>query len=360
MDPLTQGLLGAVTAQLGFRRGIGRDASWVAAAAAVAADLDGFAAPMLQSMGCNGDDLAGLALHRGVSHSLLVVPVIALVFAWPWWRIRRKLAAGRDPPGAPPPFRLLYACTLAAALSHPLLDLLTSYGIQLFAPITDTRYAIDVVAIIDVFYTGILALTLTACKVTYLVRARPWRAMLVAAWIGFALSCAYLAAGRLLHDRAVRIARELAGGETIVRADAYPHLGSILLWRAVVETPDRWIVTRVHHLRDFSADPPRSAVVPKVDNQWTRAARALPEFAVYNWFAMERIRATYARRSGEHVVEFHDMRYSGDPGGVESLWPLRMTFDAAGKVRSVQRIFTFRKRRSAGLIREVWREVWTP
>ena len=359
MDPLTQGLLGAVTAQLGFRRGIGRDASWVAAAAAVAADLDSFAAPVLQSMGY-GDDLAGLVLHRGVSHSLLAVPVIALVFAWPWWGIRRKLAAGRDPPGTPPPFRLLYACTLVAALSHPLLDLLTSYGIQLLAPITDTRYAIDVVAIIDVFYTGILALTLAACGLTYLVGSRPWRAMLVAAWIGFALSCAYLAAGRLLHDRAVRIARRLAGGETIVRADAYPYLGSILLWRSVVETPHRWIVTRVHHLRDFSADPARSAVVPKVDNQWTRAARTLPEFSVYNWFAMGRIRATHERRGGEQVVEFHDMRYSADPGGVGSLWPLRVTFDAAGKVRGVRRIFAFRKRRSAGLIRKAWRELWTP
>jgi len=45
MDPLTQGLLGAVTAQLGFRRGIGRDASWVAATTAAAADLEGAPKP---------------------------------------------------------------------------------------------------------------------------------------------------------------------------------------------------------------------------------------------------------------------------------------------------------------------------
>ena len=40
MDTITQGLLGAVTAQLGFRQRIGRETTWVAAAAGIMPDLD--------------------------------------------------------------------------------------------------------------------------------------------------------------------------------------------------------------------------------------------------------------------------------------------------------------------------------
>jgi len=312
-------------------------------------------------MGYDVGDMSGMVFHRGLSHSLLMVPVIALIFAALWWFIRRKLLRKNTQDNRhPPTFRLLYACTFVAVLSHPLLDLLTSYGIQLFAPITRARYAIDTVAIIDVFYSSILIITLVACYVVRKVSRPACRTALIIGWAGFLLSCGYLAAGRALHNRAVNIARDLAGDVKIVRADAYPRLGSLLLWRTVVETPDSWQVAPVHHLRDFASNPPPLSVVPKVSNRWTRAARATEEFQTYNWFAMGRLRTTYVHLNGRNIVEFHDMRYSTDLDGTRSLWPLRVTLDTAGRVLKTERVFAYHRGRMGDFIRKAWREVWRP
>ena len=200
MDSITQAMLGAVTAQLGFRQRIGRDASWVAALAAYSPDVDSFVAPLARHMGYDVGDMSGMVFHRGLGHSLMMVPVIALIFAALWWFIRRKLLRKNTQDNRhPPTFRLLYACTFVAVLSHPLLDLLTSYGIQLFAPITSGRYAIDTVAIIDVFYSSILIITLVACYVVRKVSRPARRTALIIGWAGFLLSCGYLAAGRATH-----------------------------------------------------------------------------------------------------------------------------------------------------------------
>ena len=172
MDTITHALLGAVTAQLGFRHKIGRDATWLATLAAVTPDLDIFIGPILSLTGAENGQMGHAPYHRGLTHSLLMTPVIALVIAAAWWWFRRRTAdqdvhpAGGDmvthpevarqvqvrPPPRATPFLLLYACVFIAALTHPLLDFCTSYGTQLFAPLTNTRYAWDALPIVDIIY----------------------------------------------------------------------------------------------------------------------------------------------------------------------------------------------------------------
>ena len=81
MDPLTQGLLGAVTAQLGFRQRLGGAATWIAAITAMLADLDVVTGPIMRLAGARVDEFTLLNTHRALSHSLLAIPVIALVTA---------------------------------------------------------------------------------------------------------------------------------------------------------------------------------------------------------------------------------------------------------------------------------------
>jgi len=95
MDPLTQGLLGATTTQLGFRRKIGRDASWLAFLSALAPDLDVFSGPIRQLLGFDVNPFDSLIAHRSWSHSLLMVPLLTLPIAWIWWRIRSFLLNGK-------------------------------------------------------------------------------------------------------------------------------------------------------------------------------------------------------------------------------------------------------------------------
>jgi inner membrane protein len=374
MDSITQGLLGAVTAQLGFRQRIGRDATWLAAGAAMLPDLDVLVRPILSLSGMETDGLTMVTIHRGLSHSLLMVPLIALPVALIWWQVRRprnnrrdnnlygtapEQEAGPAPRGGkPPPFWLLYACLLAAVLSHPLLDWCTSYGTQLLLPITNARYAIDAVPIIDIIYTPILAVTLIACYVVHKVTpARAARWTLILGWAGMALSSGYIAAGRAMHDLAVRRALGGLDPSSVITADAYPSLGTIFLWRTVVRTQDQWRVAGVHV---FSSRPLQPACAPQADNEWVRRAMELQDARVFDWFAMGRTRASYARRDGLHFVEFHDMRYGLRPDSLETLWGLRVTFDQDGSLVQIHRFhagggFSLRE-----AVRTAWKGLWNP
>ena len=67
MDPLTQGLLGAATAQFGFRQKIGRDATWMAFLAAMAPDLD-----ILVQQGPHFANLPTNGFDRALAHRALL------------------------------------------------------------------------------------------------------------------------------------------------------------------------------------------------------------------------------------------------------------------------------------------------
>jgi inner membrane protein len=364
MDTLTHSLLGAVTCQLGFRQRIGRDATWVAAAAALTPDLDIFVTPLLTLTGTEVDGMSSLWVHRGLSHSLLLVPVLALPIAGIWWWARRSLRRRESPhvehkttARPPPSFALLYLCILTVILLHPLLDLFTSYGTQVFSPITHERFAIDAIPIIDIIYTPLLVLTLIACFTARKVTGSPApRATLLIGWTGFLLSVGYIGAGRAMHDLAVAKGEELAGGARIARADAYPTIGTIFLWRVVVETEDQWIVARVRPLGGNI----RRQSAPKVDDAWVRRARELHEAKMFDWFAMGRVRATSVQRDGTHVVEFLDMRYGTRPDSIDSMWSLRVVFDEPGRLMKAERVAMHRHGNLSKTIGDAWREIWEP
>jgi inner membrane protein len=395
MDTITHMLLGAATAQLAFRQRLGRGATWAAVVAAVAPDLDILSGPVLRVLGIDTGGGNHLAVHRGLSHSLLMAPVIALPIAAAWWKLRRRRArreaadAVSDVPGnglprpvlsgraatrkaeerreetrrgtlpSPASFRLLYACVLVAGLTHPLLDWGTAYGTELLAPITDTRYALSCVPIIDIFYTPMLALTLLACwLVRRASRGEARRATLVIGWAGFLLSLGYLVTGAVVRDRAIDMARALAGGAPILRADAYPALGSIFVWRTVVETDGRWITARIRPLARGA--PPRQESAARQNSPWIEKAREMPDVRGYAWFAMGVVRATEADRDGQHVVEFHDMRYGPRPESIDSMWPLRVMFDKQGRPLSAETHPPPAASNRWRILKETWSDLWEP
>lgn len=134
MDSITQVLLGAVTAQLGFRQRIGKDASWVAAGSALLPDLDLLAGPILSLTGVEHTDSDMFMMHRGMSHSLLLVPFLGFVIAVMWWRFRqmynkRNEKSGKDNAN---PFWLLYLCVLVALFMHRFWICLRAMGPSFF------------------------------------------------------------------------------------------------------------------------------------------------------------------------------------------------------------------------------------
>lgn len=362
MDSLTHALIGAVVGQLGFRQRIGRETTWVMAGAAMLPDLDTLAAPLMNLSGVEVDGLTRMTIHRGISHSLLAVPLIALPVAVLWWWARRRWSQTRRVEAdaaamRPRRFWLLYLAVLAAAVCHPLLDWCTSYGTQLIAPITNVRLSLDAIPIIDILFTPLLVVTLLACFVVRIIRRGvAARATLIIGWVGFALAVGYITAGRMMHDVAVRRALAMAGGAPVVGAGAYPSVGSIFLWRGVVRTADGWEVSRQNVLFGPSGRPNTAG---QAENEWVDRANELEDAKTWWWFAQGQVRTVYSRRDGLHIVELHDMRYGLTADGVQSLWALRVTFDQdAPDSPRVERVMGFRGLSRREMLRRAWGDLW--
>lgn len=145
MDNLTHSLAGALLGQMGLKR-----ASRFALAGCIlganAPDIDVFAPLFLP--------VDNIAFHRGPTHALFGLPVMAAGTVALLWLIDRFKPAK---PGTTP-FRAwpLFLVTLLAVISHPFLDWLTTYAVAFFAPLGDRWYSANAIFIIDWVYWLIL------------------------------------------------------------------------------------------------------------------------------------------------------------------------------------------------------------
>jgi membrane-bound metal-dependent hydrolase YbcI (DUF457 family) len=153
MDTITHGISGALLSKALFNgddlfssRPMNRQriVTWSTMLGAIFPDSDVFR-DMLSR-----DDLLIISWHRSVTHSLLCLPVFALLLAalTRWVGRWRKWDA--------PSFAVLTGIYAAGILSHILLDLVTSFGTMVWSPLKWSRPAWDLIFIIDFTFTGIM------------------------------------------------------------------------------------------------------------------------------------------------------------------------------------------------------------
>ena len=140
MDNLTHSLAGALLGQMGLKR-VSRFGLLGCILGANAPDIDVFAPFFL--------DVDNIAFHRGPTHALLGVPVMAAATVGLLWlldRLWRKDGVAD--------FRLvpLFLAVLLATFSHPFLDWLTTYAVNLYLPFSRGWYSGNAVFIIDWVY----------------------------------------------------------------------------------------------------------------------------------------------------------------------------------------------------------------
>jgi inner membrane protein len=341
MDTLTQIALGATVGQaVGIRR-LGRGAVLAGAAGGLVPDLDVLVVPLL-------GPLAEWQYHRGITHSLFFAPLLAPALGWLSWRWARWRRPG-DPAAAPEARATWTWVWLLALLTHPLLDLFTVYGTQLLAPLSNTRFAIPAVAIIDPAYTLLLLAAI----------ALGWRAGAAratrAARAALALSTLYLFFGWSQNDAAERIARaQIArddGGFPVVQA--YPSIFQPFLRRVVVEQDEG---VRVGFVSTLAPSPIR----------WTCLARPVePRIAAVADSEAGRILTHFAAGrvwpflvpldDGAVEVRLTDLRY-GFPGDtVAGWWGIAATVGADGTLASTPRRVQLTRELSWEAVRAVFR-----
>ena len=151
-----------------------------------------------------------LAMHRGFTHSLvggivIMPPILAgLLWLLDRWQLSRGVTFRS---GLAMRWRWLLALSYIGAISHPLLDLLTTYSVQLLSPFSSGWYHSDGLFIIDLWIWLLLGCSIAFSK---------WREKRGFEWrrgpqIALAIVLAYIGINILISQRAYSEVRTWSG-----------------------------------------------------------------------------------------------------------------------------------------------------
>ena len=152
MDTITHGIAGALIGKAVFRgedmfagqpMNRGRIITWSLMLGAIFPDSD-----VIRDF-FSSDKLLIVTWHRSLTHSLVLLPLWALLFAGS----TRAFARWRK--WEAPSFAALSAIYAVGILSHILLDLVTSFGTMIWSPLEWSRPAWDLIFIVDFTLTAI-------------------------------------------------------------------------------------------------------------------------------------------------------------------------------------------------------------
>ncbi len=325
MDTVTHGLTGWLIARAVPPEGARREATAAAVIGSLLPDADNVTSLF-------GSDVY-LRLHRGLSHGFPGIAVTSLLVAlllyrFGKWKDLKKLAL----------------LVFLGQLSHIALDLLNSYGTQIFQPFSDTRVAFDILFVVDLVFTGIIVAGLV------LSRRGPGPAR-----TAFVVLLAYVGAAIFLHVRvedAVRTAASRHGirvvsssalprlpevsvgdgisafkvvGEAWAQPEAdglpnlpipdhpgkYPFPAGPFAWNGFIDDGETYLRAEVDPITGAVAWKQRvrrGADVPEV-----RAVEGIPDVRTYLWFARFPVVAT-SRSGGKTTLVFTDLRFGEVPG----------------------------------------------
>lgn len=233
MDPLSQAVLGASLSQSFAKKySTQLSAMLVGALAGMAPDLDAF-------IHSNTDPLVYLVFHRQFTHSLIFIPLGALICAL----VIYYLWFNRQYSKAKLSFLQVYFFSFLGYATHGFLDANTSYGTQLLWPFSDERFAWHTISIVDPLFT--LPLLILIVISVYRKTSRY-------AKMAFIYAMLYLGTGLIQQQRAEQSLIELAQqrGHTVERLLVKPSFANRHLWKMIYEHDGRYYVDAVKLLWD--------------------------------------------------------------------------------------------------------------
>ncbi len=262
--------------------------------------------------------LAYLYHHRGVTHSLPMLPLwavlLALLCAWVIQRDRSRWRA--------------YAGVIALGIgAHIAGDLITSFGTIVFAPFSDRRYAWSTTFIIDLWFSGIIVAGLLACAV--------WRRTRTPAILASCVLAGYVGFQYLQQQRAIEFGERYARSAGLVNyaVSALPRPVSPFNWMVVVQEAERYHYSLVSLSRTVVPTLPADAgfitrlgapYMPLAYAVWlqtprfgarpdeqplVRAAWDQPEFEFFRWFAAYPALYRVDRDDLTQCAWFEDLRF---------------------------------------------------
>ena len=251
------------------------------------------------------DVLLYVEVHRAFTHSITFSVIGAFICILPWMfsRFRNE-------------WKTLWLCAWPAYLTHCFLDASTTYGTQLLWPFTNIRFGWDIIAVVDLFFTAVLAIGLG-----FSLRNKKRKYSV----ISLCLCCAYLLLGGIQKGRAAKVQGEIAAsrGHTVERGEVMPTLTNLILWRSVYVHNGKIYSDRIRvglfappSFREGAALPlvTKDTLTPeeKAGNDGTKA------FERFAWFSDQ-----WVARSPADETVLADMRYSISTKAFDPIWGIR-------------------------------------
>ena len=301
MDPISQGALGASLAQSSSGKEKIKAATLFGCFGGLAPDLDIF-------IFSPTDPLLFLEFHRQFTHSLIFIPIGALLVTAVLYRwLGKKLS-----------FKESYLFCFLGYATHGLLDTCTTYGTQLLWPFSIERFAWNNVSIIDPLFT----LPILGLVIFGVVRRQPWLARIAFAW-----AITYLAFGIVQRDRADAAGFELAQsrGHDPIRLKAKPGFANLLLWKVVYETENEFYVDAVKvglTTKTYPGDRVTKLDVKQHFPWLNPESQQAKDIERFRWFSND-----YLAMDPTVKNRVIDVRYSIVPNEINALWALDIAQD---------------------------------
>lgn len=297
MDSITHIFLGATIGQIVSDKKNSHKAALVGALASTAPDFDVF-------IHSSSNPLLSLEMHRSFTHSLLFIPIGALIVLGLVLLFFKSMRQD---------WKVFLLVCLLAYGSHGLLDSCTSYGTQLFWPFRHTRVSWDIISIINPAFT--LCLIIGSIVSWYESSKKP-------ALIGLLCASIFLIFCYFQHDRAMHAEKAFINhqGQSPTALRVMPTLANVYsyeglyfsnerLYYNMVKVPlfgDAYVVPQgsvpIFHLNDL---PPDLEKEPKL----------LQAAQIFSWFAQG-----YVSVASEKPFILVDMRYLEKSPNLIGLW----------------------------------------
>jgi inner membrane protein len=281
MDNVTHSLVGLMLARATGKR---------AAMMVLAANL-----PDVDIVSWAGGPLFYLEAHRGIAHSWIAAPLLALIL----------ILLFRDRT-----WQSYLAC-LIGVLSHLLLDWTNVYGIRLLLPFSGRWLRLDMTDVVDPWILLVLLLAVAAPALAGLVSSeigakkssgakRGW------AWAALVFLLAYEGGRFGAHQRALAVmGARLYNGKPANRLTAIPNRWTPLKWRGIAEGDGYVVIVPVDLTAEF--DPTEGRIeYTSPPNEAARRTRPFEDFSKFDQLPFWKVEKL---SDGTTEVQLIDLRF---------------------------------------------------
>ena len=307
MDTTTHALAGYIIVKTGLNRDTGRWGIIAGVTGSIFPDVDGILGIFL------GTEFF-IKYHRSLTNSIFFAVPISLLFAWFFVRLSRikKFLS----------FFLIFAVEI---LAHAFMDLITSYGTMILSPLSNNRFSLDWVFIIDPYLSLTFLLPIIAIYV--------WkRRTNTIARISVILAALYISLCACNHSWALNLTKRYSTENclSVQRLSSLPQPLSPFLWSNYILTEKKVYAGFVNLIGDsenviipdmnffsrfFSRYQPIRSIKYRTwdrfdDSPWVKRALKLEGVKTFLWFARFPIAKYKGIIDGNNRVEFFDLRFS--------------------------------------------------